>query len=90
MKKIEQDVTESTASLLGSKVPQPFLFLHFNTTLPRLHHSSFIKPEVEYLATHILSNLQCTDGGDDWSMDFVNSMNGLKDDIEIVPIARQN
>lgn len=55
---------------------------------PRLHHSSFVKPEVEYLATHILSNLPCEQGGDDWSIDFVESVNGLRDDIEIVPIAR--
>ena len=58
-------------------------------TLPRLHHSSFVKPEVEYLATHILSNLPCTVGREDWSMDFVNSRNGLRDNIEIVPIANQ-
>ena len=58
-------------------------------TLPRLHHSSFVKPEVEFLATHILSNLPCTVGKENWSMDFVNSTNGLRDDIEIVPIANQ-
>ena len=34
-KKIERDVTESTASLLGSKAPQPFLFLHFDTITNR-------------------------------------------------------
>lgn len=54
---------------------------------PHLHHSSFVKPEVEYLATHILSNLPSEKGGgDDWSLEFVNSANGLRDDFEIVPI----
>ena len=52
----------------------------------RLHHSSFVKPEVEYLATHIISNLPCGEGGDDWSLDFVESANGLRDDIELIPI----
>lgn len=54
---------------------------------PRLHHSSFVKPEVEYLATHILSTLPCNEGGDDWSLEHVNSVNGLRDDIELLPIA---
>ncbi len=48
---------------------------------PRLHHSSFVKPEVEYLATHVLSNLPCESGDCDWSMDFVNSKNGLRDNF---------
>lgn len=56
-------------------------------TKPRLHHSSFVKPEAEYLATHILSNLPC--GGDDWSMDFVDSVIGIRDNIQLVPIQRK-
>ncbi len=57
---------------------------------PRLHHSAFVKPEVEYLvASHILSYLPCKPGGCDWSMDFVNLKNGLRDNFLIVPIARR-
>lgn len=55
--------------------------------------SSFVKPdvEVEYLATHVLSNLPREVDGDDWSMDFlVYSMCNLGDDIELVPRARRN
>ena len=55
-------------------------------TKARLHHSSFVKPEVEYLATHIISNLPCGEGEDDWSLEFVESVNGLRDDIELIPI----
>lgn len=56
---------------------------------PRLHHSSFVKPEAEYLAAHILSNLPCTAGGDDWSMDFINSKNGMQNDVVMLPILKR-
>lgn len=59
-------------------------------TEARLHHSSFVKPEVEYLATHVLSNLPCEVDGDDWSMEFVDSMTGLRDDIKLIPIASKD
>jgi hypothetical protein len=47
-------------------------------TEPRLHHSSFVKPEVEYLATQIFSNLRCKAGEGNWSMAFVNSEKGFE------------
>ena len=56
------------------------------TQNPRLHHSSFVKPEAEYLSAHMLSNLPCKAGGGDWSMDFVNSKNGMRNDFVISPI----
>lgn len=60
------------------------------TQKAHLHHSSFVKLEVEYLLTHIVvSNLPCEQqGGDDdsWSLEFVESVDGLRDDIEIIPI----
>lgn len=56
---------------------------------PRLHHSSFVKPEAEYLAAHMLSNLPCTAGGGDWSMDFVNSKNGMQNDVVMLPILKR-
>jgi len=56
---------------------------HHNTVhKPRLHHSAFTKPDMEYAATHILSNLSCKDNnGDwiDWSMDFVDSSYGMRE-----------
>ena len=55
------------------------------STEARLDHLSFVKPEVEYLATHVLSNLPCEVDDDDWSMNFV-ALSGLRDDIELVPI----
>ena len=58
-------------------------------TDPRLHHSSFVKPEAEYLAAHILSNLPCKAGGGDWSMDFVNSKNGMQNDVVMSPILKR-
>jgi hypothetical protein len=58
-------------------------------TEERLHHSSFVKPEAEYLATHVLSNLPCTPGGGDWSMKLVDSRMGLRNDITLVPIVKR-
>jgi hypothetical protein len=58
-------------------------------TDPRLHHSSFVKPEAEYLAGHILSNLSCKAGGDDWSLDFVNSKDGMQNDVVMSPILKR-
>ena len=45
-----------------------------SATTPRVHHSSFQKPEGEHLAAHILSNLPCKRGGGDWSMDQVHRL----------------
>lgn len=56
---------------------------------PRLHHSSFTKPDVEYFAAHFLSNLPCEANGGEWSIDFVNSKNGMQNDIQIIPILRK-
>ena len=41
---------------------------------PRLHHSSFVKPEAEHLAAQILSFLPCKRGGGDWTMDAVHRL----------------
>jgi hypothetical protein len=65
------------------------VFRNNPATEQRLHHSSFVKPEAEYLATHILSTLSCTPGGDDWSMKLVNSSTGMRKDITLVPIAKR-
>ncbi len=62
---------------------------HIPAKKERLHHSSFVKPEVEYLATHVLSNLSSGCDGKDWSMDFVNSDAGLRDDVKLLPILRK-
>ena len=35
---------------------------------PRVHHSSFVKPEAEHLAAQVLSTLPCMEAGGDWSM----------------------
>jgi hypothetical protein len=55
----------------------------------RLHHSSFVKPEAEYLLAHILSNLPCAQNGGDWSIDLINNENGMRSDFVISPIAKK-
>jgi hypothetical protein len=47
---------------------------HRPATTPRVHHSSFVKPEAEHLAAHVLSKLPCKRGGGDWSMDQVHRL----------------
>ena len=41
---------------------------------PRVHHSSFVKPEAEHLAAQVLSNLPCGEAGGDWSMRGVHRL----------------
>lgn len=40
----------------------------------RVHHSSFVKPDAEHLASQVLSNLPCKQAGGDWSMDKVHRL----------------
>ena len=41
---------------------------------PRLHHSSFVKPEAEHLAAQVLSRLPCERGKGDWTMSAVHRL----------------
>ena len=40
----------------------------------RLHHSSFVKPDVEHLAVHVLSRLPCSATGGNWHLSATNRL----------------